>query len=91
MTDLNTASDTAAPLVGKGLGIDREALWAAADKLRGSIGAAEYKHIVPGLIFLKYISTAFETQREDARWSYGVPSMGKESFNPIAGHQREAA
>ncbi len=35
-------------------------LWAAADKLRGSMDAAEYKHVVLGLIFLKYISDAFE-------------------------------
>ena len=35
-------------------------LWAAADKLRNNMDAAEYKHIVLGLIFLKYISDAFE-------------------------------
>jgi type I restriction enzyme M protein len=35
-------------------------LWDAADKLRKNIDAAEYKHVVLGLLFLKYISTAFE-------------------------------
>ena len=35
-------------------------LWNVADKLRKNIDAAEYKHIVLGLIFLKYISLAFE-------------------------------
>ncbi len=35
-------------------------LWKAADKLRKNIDAAEYKHVVLGLIFLKYISLAFE-------------------------------
>jgi type I restriction enzyme M protein len=35
-------------------------LWAAADALRGSMDAAEYKHVVLGLIFLKYISDVFE-------------------------------
>lgn len=35
-------------------------LWAAADKLRKNMDAAEYKHVVLGLIFLKYISDAFE-------------------------------
>ena len=39
------------------------ALWAMADALRGSMDAAEYKHIVLGLIFLKYISDAFEERR----------------------------
>lgn len=34
-------------------------LWAAADKLRGNVDAAEYKHVVLGLIFLKYISDSF--------------------------------
>jgi len=35
-------------------------LWAAADKLRGHMDASEYKHVVLGLIFLKYISDSFE-------------------------------
>lgn len=35
-------------------------LWAAADKLRGNMDASEYKHVVLGLIFLKYISDKFE-------------------------------
>ena len=39
-------------------------LWKAADKLRKNIDAAEYKHIVLGLIFLKYISDAFEELHE---------------------------
>ena len=39
-------------------------LFKAADKLRKNIDAAEYKHVVLGLIFLKYISDAFEEYRE---------------------------
>ena len=39
-------------------------LWSMADALRGSMDAAEYKHVVLGLIFLKYISDAFEERRE---------------------------
>ena len=38
----------------------RATLWRMADALRGSMDAAEYKHVVLGLIFLKYISDAFE-------------------------------
>jgi len=45
---------------GANLGFE-EKLWAAADKLRGQIDSAEYKHIVLGLIFLKYISDGLET------------------------------
>jgi type I restriction enzyme M protein len=46
---------------GANLGYEAE-LWKAADALRGSMDAAEYKHVVLGLIFLKYISDAFEEQ-----------------------------
>ena len=38
-------------------------LWTAADKLRSNMDAAEYKHVVLGLIFLKYISDTFEEHR----------------------------
>ncbi len=41
------------------LGVNSETLWQAADKLRGSIDAAEHKHVVLGLIFLKYTSDSF--------------------------------
>ena len=41
----------------------RADLWRMADALRGSMDAAEYKHVVLGLIFLKYISDAFEEAR----------------------------
>jgi type I restriction enzyme M protein len=44
---------------GANLGFE-EKLWQAADKLRGHMDAAEYKHVVLGLVFLKYISDAFE-------------------------------
>ena len=37
-----------------------EKLWQAADKLRGSMDAAEYKNVALGLIFLKYVSDSFE-------------------------------
>ncbi len=43
----------------------KKTLWAAADKLRSSMDAAEYKHIVLGLIFLKYISDAFDERRDE--------------------------
>jgi type I restriction enzyme M protein len=49
-----------------GLGRELERkLWAAADKLRGAMDAAEYKHVVLGLIFLKYISDAFEAKHAE--------------------------
>ena len=47
---------------GANLGFE-ETLWQAADKMRGHMDSAEYKHVVLGLIFLKYISDAFEERR----------------------------
>ncbi|MEM6552947.1 MAG: class I SAM-dependent DNA methyltransferase [Planctomycetota bacterium] len=44
-----------------------DTLWQAADKLRGQVDAAEYKHVVLGLLFLKYISDAFEARRDQLR------------------------
>ena len=42
-------------------------LWAAADKLRNNVDAAEYKHVVLGLIFLKYVSDSFDEFRGELK------------------------
>lgn len=42
-----------------------EKLWQAADKLRGSMDAAEYKNVALGIIFLKYVSDSFEEKYEE--------------------------
>ena len=44
-----------------------DTLWKAADVLRGTIDAAEYKHVVLGLLFLKYISDSFEARKDELR------------------------
>src|SRR5436189_5503050 len=49
---------------GATLGLEAK-LWAAADALRNNMDAAEYKHVVLGLIFLKYISDAFEAKHAE--------------------------
>ena len=49
---------------GANLGFEAK-LWLAADKLRNNMDAAEYKHVVLGLIFLKYISDAFEARHAE--------------------------
>src|SRR5512143_2131334 len=49
---------------GASLGFEAK-LWAAADKLRNNMDAAEYKHVVLGLIFLKYISDSFDERHEE--------------------------
>ena len=43
----------------------KKTLWAAADKLRANMDAAEYKHLVLGLIFLKYVSDTFTARRAE--------------------------
>jgi type I restriction enzyme M protein len=50
-------------------------LWQAADKLRGTVDAAEYKHVVLGLIFLKYISDSFEARRAKLREELGADGI----------------
>lgn len=40
-------------------------LFAAADKMRGAMDPGEYKHVALGLIFLRYVSAAFEAKREE--------------------------
>src|SRR5438445_9005471 len=51
------------PNNGANLGFEQK-LWGMADKLRGHMDAAEYKHVVLGLLFLKYISDAFQGHYE---------------------------
>lgn len=41
----------------------KDTLWKAADKLRGSMDASQYKDVILGLVFLKYVSDAFEERR----------------------------
>ncbi|MDD1745815.1 MAG: type I restriction-modification system subunit M N-terminal domain-containing protein [Candidatus Methanoperedens sp.] len=52
---------------GVNLGFE-EKLWQTADKLRNNMDAAEYKHVFLGLIFLKYISDAFEEKLLTKLW-----------------------
>ena len=52
----------------------KQKLWKAADKLRAQMDAAEYKHIVLGLIFLKYISDTFVKQQEKVKNMVSEPS-----------------
>lgn len=51
-------------------------LWEAADKLRGNLEAAEYKHVVLGLVFLKYVSDAFTKRRLELEAAITDPDSG---------------
>ena len=60
---------------GANLGFEQK-LWQAADKLRSNMDAAEYKHVVLGLIFLKYISDAFEEHHKKLEKDTSDPKSG---------------
>jgi len=61
----------------------KKTLWAAADKLRANMDAAEYKHLVLGLIFLKYVSDTFAARRAEltklSRWDLSADQFCVES------------
>jgi type I restriction enzyme M protein len=65
----------------KGTELDFKAqLWAAADKLRGHMDASEYKHVVLGLIFLKYISDSFEELHARLRTEPGADPEDRDEY-----------
>ena len=68
---------------GANLGFE-EKLWAAANKLRGHMDASEYKHVVLGLIFLKYISDAFQEKYEDLKAKRGTEYTDPEDRDEYA-------
>ncbi len=55
-------------------------LWKAADKLRGNMDSAEYKHVVLGLIFLKYISDTFEEKRDALIEEFRLEGMDEDEI-----------
>ena len=57
-----------------------EALWKSADKLRGSVEPAEYKHVVLSLFFLKFASDKFETQRNIIIEKFGEKFVDNVAF-----------
>jgi type I restriction enzyme M protein len=69
---------------GANLGFEAK-LWAAADALRNNMDAAEYKHVVLGLIFLKYISDAFEAKHAelDAQRKQGADPEDPDEYRAV--------
>ncbi|MBO0854958.1 MAG: type I restriction-modification system subunit M [Nocardia sp.] len=59
-----STKDNSAPSTMKEL---KDTLWKAADKLRGSLSANQYKDVILGLVFLKYVSDAYDERREQIR------------------------
>src|SRR5437588_9269079 len=71
---------------GANLGFE-EKLWAAADKMRGHLDPAEYKHVVLGLVFLKYISDAFEERYRDLEQATSDPRSELYIREPLVRYQ----
>ncbi|WP_320168135.1 class I SAM-dependent DNA methyltransferase [Mangrovibacterium marinum] len=68
-------------------------LWTAADKLRSTLSAAEYKHAVLGLIFVKYVSDAFNKRRDELMANLTDPQhdyyLPKDDFDGDEEYQQE--
>jgi type I restriction enzyme M protein len=64
---------------GANLGFE-EKLWSAADKMRGHMDPGEYKHVALGLIFLKYISDAFEEHRAKLAKEKGADPEDRDEY-----------
>jgi type I restriction enzyme M protein len=67
----------------------KKTLWEAADKLRAQMDAAEYKHLVLGLIFLKYVSDSFDERRREVARLLADPASDL-YFSADAAEQKKA-
>ena len=78
------ARGSSKPDTGANLGFEAK-LWQAADALRNNMDAAEYKHVVLGLIFLKYISDAFEEKHAelDAERAKGADPEDPDEYRAV--------
>ncbi len=66
-----------------------DTLWKVADALRGQIDAAEYKHVVLGLLFLKYISDSFESRREELKIELEAEGIAGEQLDRLLENRDE--
>ncbi len=67
----------------------KDTLWKAADKLRGSMDASQYKDVVLGLVFLKYVSDAFEERRGAILAECVADGLTEEDAQPLLEDQDE--
>ncbi|WP_028569086.1 type I restriction-modification system subunit M [Salinispora tropica] len=58
----------------------KDTLWKAADRLRGSLSANQYKDVILGLVFLKYVSDAYDERREQIRAELAAEGMDDEQI-----------
>jgi type I restriction enzyme M protein len=74
------AQDTLLPSSMKEL---KDTLWKAADKLRGSMDASQYKDVILGLVFLKYVSDAFEERRTELQSELEADGLDPEQVEQL--------
>ena len=75
-----TKKDPAAPTTMKEL---KDTLWKAADKLRGSMDASQYKDVILGLVFLKYVSDAYAERRAQIRAELAEQGMDEDQVEQL--------
>ncbi|MGO2521669.1 MAG: type I restriction-modification system subunit M, partial [Microbacterium sp.] len=61
----------------------KDTLWKAADKLRGSMDASQYKDVILGLVFLKYVSDAFDERRGQIRAELTADNYDEEQITEL--------
>lgn len=61
----------------------KDTLWKAADKLRGSLSANQYKDVILGLVFLKYVSDAYDERREAIRAELASEGMDESQIEDL--------
>ncbi|MDT0200373.1 class I SAM-dependent DNA methyltransferase [Nocardioides sp. AE5] len=61
----------------------KDTLWKAADKLRGSMDASQYKDVILGLVFLKYVSDAYDERRAAIRAELTAEGMDEEQIDDL--------
>ena len=63
----------------------KDTLWKAADKLRGSMDASQYKDVVLGLVFLKYVSDAFDAATTEIEAELRAEGYDAEQIEQLSG------
>ncbi|SON62381.1 Type I restriction enzyme EcoKI M protein [Mycobacterium simulans] len=67
----------------------KDTLWKAADKLRGSLSASQYKDVILGLVFLKYVSDAYDERREAIRTELAADGMDESQIEDLIDEPEE--
>ncbi|WP_407936474.1 class I SAM-dependent DNA methyltransferase [Lolliginicoccus suaedae] len=78
-----TTVDTTSPAAASTMKELKETLWKAADKLRGSMEASQYKDVILGLVFLKYVSDAFTERRAQITAELEADGLDEEQIDAI--------